>query len=157
MVSWELATTNFLGTFRMHSIKSKIIVFALLATLIPSLTMGWLSYVHNRQFLAAKINQELLSVTSQASRELGLWLKERLYEMRVFSSSYVISENLEKVFRDRVSSGEKKIALDRVTDYMKSVRAKFVDYEEIMVVDTNGNKVATSSGKATAVSMPQGW
>ena len=92
MVSWEQATTHFLSIVRLESIKSKIIVLALLTTFIPSLTMGWLSYVKNRQFLDEKITQELLNVTSQASREFDVWFKERIYEVKVFTSSYVVRE-----------------------------------------------------------------
>ena len=51
MVPDERSSTGFLSIVRLHSIKSKIIVFALIATIIPSLTMGWVSYVNNRQFL----------------------------------------------------------------------------------------------------------
>jgi len=153
----ERAATSFLNIFGLHSIKKKIIVFALIATLIPSLAMGWLSYVNNRRFLSEKIAQELHSVTSHASREIDLWLKERLYEVRVFSSSYVVSENLEKISSLKLSTVEKKTAFRRIRDYLKSVRTKFVDYEELMVVDMQENVVATSSDKKTDAIMPEGW
>jgi len=94
--SRETAISNFLSILRLHTIKARIIAFALLATLIPSLTTGWIFYVHNRGFLNEKISQGLKHVTSHAARELDLWLKERLYEIRVFSTSYVVSENLER-------------------------------------------------------------
>jgi len=157
MVPDERSSAGFLSIVRLHSIKSKIIVFALIATIIPSLTMGWVSYVNNRQFLDEKIAQELYSITSHTSRELDLWLKERLYETRVFSSSYVVSENLEKIFDDKVALIEKKMAHRRVREYLKSVREKFIDYEEFMVVDTQGNIMATSFEKQTGVIMPQNW
>jgi hypothetical protein len=50
---------QFLQVSRLTSIKTKIIVFALLATIIPSVSMGWFSYVQNRKFLNDKIKQEL--------------------------------------------------------------------------------------------------
>ena len=153
----EKSSTYLLGILHLDSIKSKIIVFALLATLIPSLTMGWLSYVHNRLFLDEKINQELLNVTSQASRELDLWLKERVYEVRVFSSSYVVSENLEKLLRPRLSSLEKTVANRRIMAYLKSVKEKFIGYEELMVIDGSGKVIATSYEGETTVALPQDW
>lgn len=155
--SWEKSTTNFLSVLHLQSLKSKIIVFALLATLIPSFTMGWLSYLQNKHFLSQKITQELQNVTSHAARELDLWLKERLYEVRVFSSSYVVSENLEKVLRTDLSDIENKTALRRLRDYLKSVRGKFIDYEELMVVGAQGSLVATSYEQETPVILPQGW
>ncbi|MEJ2726780.1 MAG: hypothetical protein P8175_19525, partial [Deltaproteobacteria bacterium] len=116
MSSWERTTTDFLSVIHLQSLKSKIIVFALLATLIPSFTMGWLSYVQNKHFLSEKITQELQNVTSHASRELDLWLKERLYELKVFSSSYVVSENLEKILRADTTPIENRTALRRLVD-----------------------------------------
>jgi diguanylate cyclase (GGDEF)-like protein len=157
LLAYEKASTYLLGILHLNSIKSKIIVFALLATLIPSLTMGWLSYVHNRLFLNEKINQELLSVTSQASRELDLWLKERVYEVRVFSSSYVVSENLEKLLSPRFSRLEKTLANRRILDYLKSVKEKFIDYEELLVIDGSGKVIVTSYEGETNVALPQDW
>lgn len=157
LATWERVITNFLNAFRLRSIKSKIMVFALLATFIPSLSMGWLSFVQNRKFLSEKITQELKDVTSQASRELELWLKERLYEVRVFSSSYVVTENLEKLFRDDDAYIENIVALRRMKDYLKSVKEKVVDYEELMVVNPQGDVVATSAEQTGTIDMPESW
>ena len=145
---------------RLESIKSRIIVFALLATLIPSLVTGWLFYVQNRRFLRETIAQGLQSATSQAARETDLWLKERLYEVRVFASSYVVSESLGVPTGSAESS--RSIAARRLRDYLRSVREKFTDYEELAVVDPAGETVAssaTSSGdpSATGSPLPEGW
>ena len=43
MFFWEQAITGFLDGIGLRSIKSKIIAFALFATLLPSVTMGWIS------------------------------------------------------------------------------------------------------------------
>ena len=157
MVSWEQATTHILSIVRLESIKSKIIVLALLTTFIPSLTMGWLSYVKNRQFLDEKITQELLNVTSQASREFDVWFKERIYEVKVFTSSYVVRENLETILGTRRGSPVNRKSLTRVSDYLKSLRSKVVVYEELMVMDGRGRVVATSSAKKASMPLPQGW
>ena len=157
MASWEQATSDFLRILHLGSIKSKIIAFALLTTFIPSLTMGWLSYVKNRQFLDEKISQELLNVTSQASREFDVWFKERFYEVKVFSSSYVVPENLTKISLVKGTPSENRNSLTRVRDYLKSLRAKFSFYEELLVLDARGHVVATSSNRKTDVQLPQEW
>jgi diguanylate cyclase (GGDEF)-like protein len=147
----------FLQVSSLNSIKTRIIVFALLATIIPSVSMGWLSYVQNRKFLNEKIKQELRVVTTQVSRELDLWLKDRLYDVRVFSSSYVVLENLDKIVDKGVAHVENVVALRRLKDYLKSVREKIVDYEELMLLDLEGKIVATSSKQATSVTLPNKW
>ncbi len=157
MTSDQQTTTKFLEVSRLNSIKTKIIVFALLATIIPSVSMGWLSYLQNRRFLNEKIKQELRVVTSQASRELDLWLKDRLYDVRVFSSSYVVLENLEKTLRSGSTHIENVVALRRLKDYLGSVREKIVDYQELMLLDLQGKMVATSTDLTTTVKLPKKW
>jgi len=148
---------QFLHVTPLKSIKTQIIVFALLATIIPSVTMGWLSYVQNREFLNEKIKQELRVVTSQVSRELDLWLKDRLYDLRVFSSSYVVLENLEKILREESAHIENVVAHRRLKDYLGSVREKIVDYQELMILNLQGEPVATSSDKVTTVKLSERW
>ena len=157
MGSREQAISNFLSILRLHTIKTQIIAFALLATLIPSLTTGWISYVHNRRFLDEKISQELQHLTSHAARELDLWLKERLYELRVFSTSYLVSENLE---RASAPVGQRRDAIPkqrRLGEYLKSVREKFVDYEELAALEPGGRVMASSAERAGRLSLPEDW
>ncbi len=148
---------RFLQVSRLNSIKTRIIVFALLATIIPSVSMGWLSYVQNKKFLNQKIRQELRVVTSQVSRELDLWLKGRLYDVRVFSRSYVVLENLDKIVGQGGAHIENVVALRRLKDYLRSVREKIVDYQELMLLDLKGKIVATSAKQATTVKLPDKW
>ncbi len=148
---------QFLQVSRLNSIKTRIIVFALLATIIPSVSMGWFSYVQNKKFLNQKIKQELRVVTSQVSRELDLWLKGRLYDVRVFSRSYVVLENLDKIVGQGGAHVENVVALRRLKDYLRSVREKIVDYQELMLLDLKGKIVATSSKQATTVQLPNKW
>lgn len=155
--SWEQATGRLLDGIGLRSIRSKIIVFALSATLIPSVTMGWLSYRNNRRAIDEKIVQELTSLTSHASRELELWLIERRYEMKVFSSSYEISENLEKLNRGETAEAERDAALRRLRGYLQSVGGKFVNYQELIVLDLAGNVVASSSRRAGATGPSRDW
>src|SRR5436853_1846160 len=102
-----------------------MLVFGILATLIPSFTTAWISYLQNKRSLTEKITGELQSVSAQTAREMDLWVKERLYELRVFASSYEVSENL-----DRITRGHGAPALARLTDYLHSVGERFTDRSE---------------------------
>ncbi len=73
------------------SIRTKMLMFAVLATLLPSLTTVWISYIENKRALQAKASEELLGVSAQALREVDLWTKELRYDLRVFSSSYEVT------------------------------------------------------------------
>src|SRR5207302_9427253 len=117
---WERVVSRGLRLLRLDGIRSKMLVFGILATLIPSFTTAWISYLQNKRSLTEKITRELQSVSAQTAREMDLWVKERLYELRVFASSYDVAENL-----DRITRRGGAPALARLTDSLRSVRERF--------------------------------
>ena len=153
MLSWERSLAHLLNFLRLDEIKRRILAFALLATLIPSLSLGWLSYVQNSKVMTEKVSEELQNATSQAARELDLWVNQRLYELRVFTGSYEVSENLQKS-ADGSTGG---IALPRLKAYLILVRKKFSDYEELMVIDPKGSVVTTTASVVSPVKLPANW
>jgi diguanylate cyclase (GGDEF)-like protein len=134
---------------RLDTVRSKILVFALTVTLIPSGLTAWLSYSQNRRALEAKITQELLSSSGQAAREMDVWLKERLYDLRVFASSYEVSE---KLSRQRLGASH-----DRLNDYLTSVRDRFNEYEDLVVFDPQGRPIASSGSERSTIRLPADW
>ena len=157
LLSWEQTVSNVLHLIRLDSIKRKILIFSLVATLLPSLSMGWLFYGYANRSLTEKVAQDLRRVTTQNVQQLDLWLKERVYEVRVFSSSYEVSENLETITRGNAAQTIEVVAVRRVKEYLKSVREKFIDYEELLVLNTIGQVIATSADQVGALSLPPDW
>ena len=136
--------------FRLDTVRSKILAFALVVTLIPSGFTAWISYTQNRRALEEKISQELLSASAQTAREMDVWVKERLYDLRVFASSYEVTENLAGV-------PGKTATRTRLSDYLNSVRERFSDYEELIVVDATGRMVASSASTPRRLRLPADW
>ena len=156
MGSWEQNIASFLHAFHLDSIKNRILVFAVLATLIPSLTTTWLSYTHNKRALTDKITAELQNISSHSARETNLWLKERFYDMRVFSISFEVSGNLDRILRAQRRSTVDTEALRRMEDYLTSVRERSADYEELSVIDAQASVIA-STGNPTELRLPEDW
>lgn len=134
-----------------------MLMFAVLATLLPSLTTVWISYIENKRAVTAKASEELLGVSAQAVREVDLWAKELRYDLRVFSSSYEVTENLERIPLKGGEPVRLGIYYNRLTDYLNSVRDKFRDYVELLVLDPHGHVVGTSASRASAVVLPPDW
>ncbi len=149
--------TQRLSVLRPDSIRNKILVFAVLATLLPSLATAWFSYLENKRSLTSKASEELQNVSAQAAREADLWIKERRYELRVFASSYEVTENLERIPRDVGPTAQPARPLQRLTDYLNSVHERFVDYDELLILDPEGRVVASSRERAGAVVLPSDW
>ncbi|MGH8308252.1 MAG: sensor domain-containing diguanylate cyclase [Steroidobacteraceae bacterium] len=157
MSSTEQTITQRLGVMRPDSIRSKILMFAVAATLLPSFTTAWISYTENKRSLTAKASEELLSASTQAARELDLWIKERRYDLRVFASSYEVTENLERIPRVAGESVRSGRAYQRLSDYLNSVRERFADYEELLILDPHGHVVASSGEQLRAPVLPRDW
>ena len=157
MESWEHTISRLLNAVGLDSIKAKILAFAVLATSIPSLTMARLSYVHNKLALTEKTNAELQNASSHTARETDLWLKERFYDVRVFSNSYEVSENLERILQERNASAQDLAARGRLEAYLTSVRERFSDYDDLLVIDPQMRVVATSTGQLDTLHLPPEW
>jgi diguanylate cyclase (GGDEF)-like protein len=132
--------------FRLDSIHGQIVAFAILAALVPSLVISLIAYAQSHRALTEKITQELVTTGSQAGRETDVWLKERLYDLRVFAASSVVSETVAR----RGQPG-------RLVEYLNSVRARVADYEELQLVDANAGLIGSSTRRAGPVRLPERW
>jgi diguanylate cyclase (GGDEF)-like protein len=147
------ARAKYLPFPRLESIRSRILAFAVAAALIPSGTMLGVFYVQNRQSLEKKINEDLLSGSAQSARATGVWLKERLYDLRVFAGSDEVANTLDRAPRTVTASQ----AEGRLRDYLLSLHERFSDFEQLAVLDLEGNVVATSSTDVSTIRLPDDW
>jgi diguanylate cyclase (GGDEF)-like protein len=155
--AWEATAHRLLHRFHLDRLRTKILVFAVVATLVPTVTMSYHSYSMNREHVNAKISEELRNASTQSAREFNLWLKERLYETRVFSSSYEVTENVEQLGRGRDPARRTSEPSRRLMDYLSSVRAKFPDYDELAVLDLDGQRLVSAGAEAVAGRLPREW
>src|SRR6187455_376104 len=87
----------------LKSIRSKIMVFAIIATLIPSLGLGLLSFRQNEAQISGNVTRELRTLTSDASREIELWIDKRAHEVRVSSTSNAVIDGLSAIVRPQAN------------------------------------------------------
>lgn len=139
----------------LNSVKSKILVFAILATLIPSLGLGLLSFRQNEALIADNVGRELRALTSHTNRELELWLNERVHELHALATSNSVIDGLAAATRPRVDTrGPNPQSLPL---YLRSVQEKLAPLLELGVVDAGGRALASSATAPAAVALPQSW
>ncbi len=143
-----------LATLRLDSIRNRILALAIVATLVPALSTAVLSYRQNRAALTANLNGELRSRGSQGAREVDLWVKERSYDVRVFTGSFEMSENLDRI---RQGGAGAATATTRLRDYLVGVHGRFTDYQELLVTNADGRVVASSNDPPGEVTLPADW
>ena len=149
MSVWEDVIARRARALHLGSVRNQILAFAVLATLIPTFVTTVVSYQQNRESLTETIAAELRGATSESAREMGSWLDERLDALRVAASSYVVTENLNKI--DGRDGGQ---ALGRLRAYLNSLRERFPDQEVLLVLDASGRIVTNSSGRTGNVRLP---
>jgi len=155
--SEQTSITQRLRVLRPDSIRIKILVLVILATLLPSLTTAWISYLENERSLTAKATDELTNLSAQTARELDLWAKDRRYDLRVFASSYEVTENVEGIARAGGRATRSGAAYQRATDYLKSVSERYGVYGQLLILDPNGQVVASSGDNSATVALPDDW
>jgi diguanylate cyclase (GGDEF)-like protein len=138
---------------RLESLRSRILAFAVAAALLPAGTMLGVFYTQNRRALEKKINEDLLSGSAQSARASGVWLRERLYDLRVFAGSDEVVVTLERGGHPAGSSPTE----GRLRDYLVSLHERFSDFEKLMVLDLDGKVVATSAPEVSRIPLPADW
>jgi diguanylate cyclase (GGDEF)-like protein len=136
---------------RLDSIRNRILALAVLGTLIPAAITLSFAYRQNRQALEEKIREDLHSESAQTARAVGVWLKERLYDLRVFAASEEVSVNL-----SRFAAGQGSVPI-RLREYLRSLQLRFPDFERLLVLDEQGRVIASSAAQSGAVTLPPEW
>jgi len=156
MAFWEKSAASVFHALGLNSVKSRVLAFALLATVIPSLTAVRVSYAHNRQSLFDRLTTDLRTASSEAVRQTDLWLAERFYDMRVFSNSPEVWENLRNHTQAGSRSTDARESLARLATYLTSVGSRFQDYGALTVLDTQA-RVVTGSGRLAPPELSDDW
>ncbi len=139
----------------MKSIKSKIIIFSILATLIPSLGLGILSFEQNETMISENVTRELRALANHASRELDLWTKDQVYIARELSTSKILIDGL-----SLLNQPDKNKPLTQQTvleHYLKSVHNKLETVLELTVIDTEGKIIASNIASPVTEPLQPNW
>ncbi len=90
---WEQIVRS-LRTLRLDTMRGKFVVFAVVATLFATLAMTVMLYGGSQRALGDRVALELRAMSSDGARETSVWLDQRLYDLRLRASPYVVSDNL---------------------------------------------------------------
>ena len=150
MTVWQETIARRLREFHLDSIRNQMLVFAVVATLVPTLAITVLSSRQSRRSIGDQIAQELRGTSAQAAWEIDLWLSDRLRDLRVAATAYAVPENLARI---QGSGGGD--ALGRLREYLNSVRERCPDCDALLVVDGRGRFVVSSGGRMSGVQFSQ--
>ncbi len=140
--------------FSLASIRGRVVVFAVLAALMPTAITGWIASRQTQRFLERGVDQELRNLAMQSARGIDAWLADRRYEAQVFASSFEISDRLSRLGTagaspQRLESGA------RISGYLTSVQQRSPGIVSLAVIDLDGAIVGTSGMRS--LTLPALW
>jgi diguanylate cyclase (GGDEF)-like protein len=140
---------------KLISISSRILTFATLATLIPSIGLGALSFWRYQAMINDNVNHELRMMASDATGEMASWLRERVSEVRALSTAYTVIDGL--TAGTAPLSGTVRVGTRELELYLHSVQGKLDPIRELTLSDAAGRIVASSASRPAPVVLPAAW
>lgn len=128
---------------RPNSIKSRIVAFAILATVVPSLGLGALAVLRYQAIASANVAFELRTLNNAARSEMTLWFQDRIQDLRALAGANTIVEGLAAI--DEPTVGARRIGTREIELYLRSVRDKLEPLLELTLFDTTGRWVASTA------------
>ena len=149
MTTWQDAIARRLRALHLDTIRNQVLVFAVVATLLPALAVTVASHRQNRPpSIGDQVAPELRGASADAAWDIDQWLSDRLRDLRVAATAYAVAENLART----QGSAE---AVGRLRDYLNSVRERCPDCEGLLVLDARGRFVTSSGGRMSGVQFTQ--
>lgn len=134
----------------LRSIRHNLIAFALLATLLPSLALGLVSFLRYQQMTSDETRRELRALAKEANDEVTFWRRERAHELRTLATAYTLIDGLSGTARPGAPAiGPQELAL-----YLRAVARKLDVLLELTLLDERGRVVASSETTPTARTAP---
>lgn len=143
-----------MASLHLDSIRGKILLLALLATLVPTLSTAALTYARTRAALTETLEGELGGIGYQTAREMDLWTRERFYDLRVLAGSFEVVENLERVDGGGPGAAE---AAARLGEHLTVVQDRLAEYASLVVLDDDGQAVANGASEVAPPEVPMSW
>jgi diguanylate cyclase (GGDEF)-like protein len=139
----------------LRNIKNKILAFAILVTLIPSIGLGLLAFWRYQNLISDNAALELRTLADQTSNELALWLRERVSEVRALSTSNAIIDGLSAPAAP--AAAKPHIGPREMELYLRSVQKRLDTMLELTVTDATGHVVASSVATPAPIRLPDTW
>ena len=97
MIAWQETVANRLRALHLDSIRRQVLVLGVAAAVVPALVILVVASRQGGGSRSDRVARELRGVSAEAAWDVGQWLDERLYDLRVAASAYTVSENLTRV------------------------------------------------------------
>jgi len=142
---WEKVRTASLRTLHLDTLSGKFLLLTVLAALFTALVMTLALSGGNQRAIGDRAGLELRAASSDVAREIDVWLDQRVFDLRLRASPYVVSDNLVRATSGRSTAQ----AVIRLRDYLNSVRQNLAAHEGLAILSADGQAVTTSGSRTS--------
>jgi len=140
--TWETVRSRWLRALHLNTMSGKFLLLTVLATLFTTLVMVVALPTRQPPSAGDRVDLELQSASSDVARELGVWIDQRVFDLRLRASPIVVSDNLA-----RATGRSGAQAVGRLRDYLNSIRQNLPGHEGLAIVGLDGQVVANSGSR----------
>ena len=120
------------------SLPSRIVMSVMLALLVTSLVVTWVSSRSIGSFLRSEIDQKFPAVLLETGDRLERWYAQREAELAIFGQSRVVQENFALLAGAPQGAAAERVR-DEASVYLEYVLERFPQFETLFVLDSAGS------------------
>ena len=139
---WEKIRSRALRTLHVNTVSGKFVLLAVLGVFLTAVAMALLQPARTSA-ADGRAELALRGVSSDVARELGVWIDQRVFDLRLRASPIVVSDNLA-----RATGRSGAQAVVRLRDYLNSIRQNLPAHDGLAIVGLDGQVVTNSGGRA---------
>jgi diguanylate cyclase (GGDEF)-like protein len=133
-----------------ESFSAKIIALVTATVIVTSLVVGIVTIRSTKQFLTEKTAEKFPSVLNTSTSKVKIFYERQFNDLVRLSQSKVFMQNLERHLDRSSTAGPDSAVVGELYKYIDIVHKKFSVYEELLVLTSSGELVATTSESAFA-------
>ena len=123
------------------NIRSKLIIFFLVISLIPLLVFGIFNYINMEELLKKQILKELEIVANLKEKNFQDLFDHNIEKLKLVSSRYQLKVELDK-YNNNLNNKNESQSINQI---INSIKPEIKGFEDIMILDPSGKVIASTN------------
>jgi diguanylate cyclase (GGDEF)-like protein len=142
MGTGRVARAGLVGAHRLRfNLQNRILLVMLVCVVVPILLMGYYLLDQTGDVLRTKVNETVVNHLHRRAEALDALFALRAYEVKSWSGSFALYENIELLERGAGDPGSHR---EEMSKYLESVAGNNTSFDSLFAVDRAGNVLAST-------------
>lgn len=123
---------------KIKTLRFQVLAIVIASVLIPSFLAGWFSSNRISDILRNQVYSEIETKTQRLSEQLSGWLEDRSREVKAFTVSYLLNEDL-RTLQKKVSKEEKEQSRQNIRSYLTYLLEDNDRFSGMAILNSDGS------------------